>query len=1563
MKEVQREEAVSEVVGTILILAITVALFATVFTYTQHIPPPSKTSQTIIYPSISLSGNHIYLNLSDRGGSTYASNETYLIVNTNGSTHSFLLYIITGKGSFGPGDNIYLNGSKFDLNISNGSSFYVLLFSKQFNSIIWQSQNFIGKSLSVLNVQVVPSPIIPSQSFTVIADVYTLSPSSTVVRLNLPSSFITSGGSSNISMNKYPTTGNIVQYYAEYTSPVSIPASAFANVTAYIPSSGIKAYDNVSLLGGVSYAPSLSIVKNGIVPEYVRPEHGSYDPISIIVQNNGPVGATFNIFIYDEYPNGTLSPIQNNYGTTKAGKEYILNQNFTVGALSSSNVNIVWLNVGGNNSTAGGNYLIVGLTNIRGQNNVNQLINPPNSTYYIYIMPKILLVNDQGATVGTQEDVGNYYTTLLQYTSYQFKEVTVNSNQNVTLSGYDVVIWFTGNNTQGLSEQQQGDLKYFYNHGGKIFLISASDSSYSLTNSQIKINSNIVVNLSKTALTNFNINQLKNTTADYYQFMNPYFVSFTNGESFTWMQNVKPFMNITYSGNIYNVGEYSAGNNGGKIVVVGFEFARLLLYQQDYIANKILMWLANINTLSGDQLVLSDIEFSKTTPLFYENETITFVITNLSPTNLTTTLEMLVDGNFYKYVNGITVPKDGGFQLVNVSWYAAPPGTNVITGIVDPFHQINQINYALDEAAGIVNTTIFVRFSTLVVYDHGNGNNRGTPGLNATMQSIGVPYSWMNFVPNSGPSKGGNLSLNFSHYNLIALDLGTNGNINSSLSYALLSYQKLKETNPSYPYSLIIMGNGTYGALTSDYGIGIASQYGIQFSSYNLQPMGQGSNEYYYFYGINTTVDNNYGFFGNNVTNGYGLVVDTSQPTNIHNVSDTLSCGYEQILSSSWNYHGLNGGPAILLNDSGFKISVLTFSISSIVGIIQSHTSQYAPSSPLLNARSLFTLMIMGYSGYTISSSIPYVMSSSISFSSPVLMINRYYLVNANISNLGSKSTIVIVQAYDGSGMFDSETVTLPGLSTIPVQFMWDPQYAALPSNPREMRIVISYSTTAVPSVFNFLREGMRGTAVYVFYDNMSTGNNWNSEATVWAYTGVNFYSPNNNPGPLYSVEPYNVEGYISNSVNILYDGNEYPNGMYQATGGSLLFKNSTSSGINYNGYWGFIPGGVSGGFSLGTSYNYVNSYNLTRSGNLSKIGSWSSGYYPLQTKNLQIHGSQYTYLQLEAQYELANGGEGVALFVSPSGSSNWSWIAPIQGYPGNVNASVFGQNNNNYMFGTTPVQSVNNAELIPAFTMTSGGQYIQWVQYTFNISQYIPLGTSSISIQLVLIIDGNYNLNIFGNDYFYADNIKVIQNGTTGLGNTLSKMWGREKVGNTNFFNSSTIVNKEIATVTSVPISFANLINATLEFQTQYSIYAWFANASNLRDTPYGFRLYVGIPSSLGQIMWVQMDTRWAGEAGKFIGFQPASQIPSAFYSKEYAFHFTGDDISLTGYIGMTVYLMFEVNGDYYNYTNPPGGFNGNTGINPEPAINSAYWADFTDVTITGTSYADLVSVNTIWT
>jgi len=1531
------ESGVSEVVGTILILVITVILFATVFTYVQHIPPPSKSAQLVIQSSIYGTGKNISIQLKDLAGSTLNSNETYLDIYVNGTFKSFNFYDLTKKPTFGPGS--YLNINLFDLGIQviNISSLGLLIFSEQYNQILWKLNGYTFSGIYILNAYATPLPIQPNIQFYVYASIFTPY-NNTTVSINLTKFF---GEKYIIQMTNLSSSGNFRYYYSQITTPSSFNYNAEFAIIKAQSGNHISSY-NLSLYSSSSASPDVTIEQGGITLENSRPVHGSSDPVQIIVRDNAPIAATFNLFVYDRYPNGTQLPIQNNFGNIKVNNEWVIDGTFSVGAFSVATISFIWENVGGNGPGAGNNVLIAGLTNITGTNGVIQIPNPPNVTQQVFVQPKILLVNEQGIYSGTNSDVSEYYKVMLEYSGYTNDYLTVPYGGAVNLTGYDLIIWFTGSNNQGISSTQLNQLSNFYSNGGKLFIINPTVMNIQSFQSY-NVNYNATVNISSSAKFTFAINQIKSLNLIYQPNMNSYVSS--DGILFNASVFGGTWNNLTYfhyNGLNLAISGYAKNGNGGRIVYLGFEFARLPLYQQDYVGNKILMWLFNVTFIPGYQLALTDIVPSTYTPLFSQNINISFYISNLSPVNLTTQLEVLMNGNFYNYYSIPQIPKNGGFIIYNISWNATPPGYTYITGILDPFHEIPQINYALDEASSLVNTTIFVQYSVLILKLQSlNGKSTyGTPDLNSSLQSLGVKYNWMLYNPSSSV----NYSNVFKRYNTVILDSDSSllSNSASSLSlsnlnYAIESYYSLGTTTMSGLYSMFFIGNGTYALITKDLsssGTQILGQlFSISFGQRANLP--SGPDGLYLSFGNNIT-NPNYGFFGSYMTNSIGYLLTQNSNAPIYYIKSSQNLW--PILGTEWN--GTGNAIAVIGNQNGFRYFIGDFGLSQISGLIQYHSSQYSPLNASMSSRLYFMLMLMGFVNYTVNKIIPNVLASSISYSSSILMINRYYVVNGAILNLGNKGGSAEIEAFDGSGLFGTQTVYLPPLSEVPVQFIWDPQFAAMPQNPRDIRIVVSYVTGSYISSLNFLREAINQTPVYVFYDNLSTGDNWNSYSVVWAYTGVNFYGTQND---LISAEPYNTEGYAATSVSELSPGVYY-------SSSSNLFSYIDSSA------WGFFNNSISGGYSLGTSYDYYSAMN-----GYGWDWSYTGSYYVVQTENLKIHGSAYVYLQMDANFMLSLGGEGVAVFVSFAGNSKWYEVMPTQGYPSNVNAAGL---SNNYIYPS------NNADLMPAFTGVSSGEYHGWEHFTFNLSsvliQNIPSGQlykdNAISIAFVLVIGpSGYNFNIYGNDYFMADNIKVIENGTSGLGGTPSHMWHRVKYGNNYVFNSSTIVNSEVAYVVSVPITLIDLYNATLYFMTNYSIYAWFADANDPLDTPYGYRLYVGIPGQFGQIIWNQIDTRWAGEAGAFPSLSNAATIPSAYYSGLYAFHETGTSISLSGYIGSTIYIKFEVNGDYYNYSNPPPGFYGSTGMY-EPSMNSPYWADFTDVIITGQSYADLIQVNEYW-
>ena len=1532
MRIVYREEGVSEVIGTILVLAITVVLFTTVFIYVQHIPSAQKSAQISIIPNFLITDGNLNITLNDKSGTPLDVNNTYLSVVIGGSVYSATLAALSkqlnsgltiSNGYFVPGGTLWWNSSGRDITINPNTTYGALIFSKQYNQIMWQSQNYFtsfANSFGIISAYSSPTPIVPSQYFDVFVQVY-----STSNAVSVYGNFSSLNGSKsldNMSFQLLSGQGDIKTYYTTLLAPSSIPPSATANITAV--SLGQKRFDNLSLSSSTGVNPILSIPANGVTFQNSEPLHGSNDVVTVIVRNNGSVGASFVLTVKDLYPSGSSQYIESNYANG-------VNTTFEVGAYSSSSIEFVWINVGGTSPTSGRNILNFSLFDIVGVNGIKEPNLTPARDVYVYIIPKILLVNEEGVPIGSSQDVYDYYYTAFEYNNYQPTSISVSPNEQVSLSGYDVIVWFTGDSTQGITSNQLSTLEDFYSSGGKLLIISGASATYGTSGTSLSVpnTQNVTFNSKPLGFDKFN------ATAVNYSNMNQNFEANFGGISLL-SPNSKPFIYMSTNGNNnYTIGYSSTNSEQGRSVVVGFEMARLELYQLDFAIDKIMLWLSNVTVGSGNQLVLSDIHFSTRAPLFDQTVTISFIITNLSPISFNdVTLEVLINNQIYKFIEGITVNGSGNFTVVKVNWTASPPGKTIVTGIVDPFHQVQQVNYALDVASSLVNTTVMVRFSTLILHDGGSGT-WSTVALNNSLKDLGVSFTSLGYTIN-GKLTVGNFSTYLTEFNVIFVYSGSNSYVNSTLYNALTNYYMNKLKMPNVPYSLIFLGNDTESLMTYS-GFNLANFFNINFPSFSYSSSSQGSVTSYYLYGINYTSPQGFGYFGNNVTNGYGIVINvtSSEENNLYNVSATSNS--IALFHHSWlsTPNPVSAGAAILFNyqDSGFEVGVLPFGFSDISGLIQPHTSAYRPQSGAKDAKDLLMLNILGSTGYTIDSPVPYVMASTISFSSPVMMINRYYVVSADINNLGNASTAAVVDAFDGSGLFSSQTVTLAPLSMTPVQFIWDPQYAALPSNPRDIRIIVTATSVATPGEFSFAKEGIAETPVYIFYDNMSTGNNWNSYATVWAWSGVNNYA---NTGTYYSAQPYSTEGAAAIEKNV------YSNGDIQPYSSSGLFKTID------NNYWGMIPNSISGGYSIGTSSSYVDKVNGK--------GSWNNtfGYAQIITTQLSIHNSESAFLEFYAMYKLALGGEGVAVFISPSGVGNdWNWISPEQGYPSNVNDQTLPE-------WTFPQ---NSADLLPAFTGISGGENFGWEHYVFNISQYTK--DSSIWVMFVLIINGQdtgYYTGIYGNDFFYADNIKVIENHTTiGTGQIQGDLWNRQFSNGEWYFNSGpNLYYNEVDNVVSVPISFTNLINATLSFQTQYSIYARFAYANDPTDVPNGFRLYVGYLSSGGTIVWSQIDTRWAGEAGVVTPFQNASAIPSAYYDNVPAFHQTGTVISLTGYIGLTLYLKFEVNGDTATYFKSTSNSNGIFATEPSPTSN--FWADFTNVIITGTSYGDLISVNSIW-
>ncbi|MEM0135509.1 MAG: type IV pilin N-terminal domain-containing protein [Thermoplasmatales archaeon] len=238
MKEVKEEEAVSEVIGTILVLAITIVLFAAIFFYVQQFPLANPSEQITVYPEISynIHSEVLYENLTIKAGSILQKSDTYLIILINNIEHTESLNNIKIVSPYGnssaylePGDVVMWNSSSIGITVPANSSINSILFYKPSNQVLWESKNMLSNQILISSLYAIPYPLQGNKSFEIVVIMETYDPNGTSVYLNLTSLY---GREFNVSMSLYSYSGNSATFYYYGLSPNIIPKNSTAYVTA-----------------------------------------------------------------------------------------------------------------------------------------------------------------------------------------------------------------------------------------------------------------------------------------------------------------------------------------------------------------------------------------------------------------------------------------------------------------------------------------------------------------------------------------------------------------------------------------------------------------------------------------------------------------------------------------------------------------------------------------------------------------------------------------------------------------------------------------------------------------------------------------------------------------------------------------------------------------------------------------------------------------------------------------------------------------------------------------------------------------------------------------------------------------------------------------------------------------------------------------------------------------------------------------------------------------------------------------------------------------------------------
>ena len=275
------KKGVSDILGNILILAITVTLFSTLFYWVSTIPPPPSSVKTdfTAYVLPNTGAPITYINITNIGGSPLYESGTIIYISYENDPAADNHYTIEqggiADGSWTPGKSWSISG----IDVSNPGAITISIIDTSKNVLVWSNQ------LQVQATNIPPqftavgttpdSPIIMGDSFVLWAKV--VDPTTSVASVTVSIPYIT--GSSALAWDT-----NSQQWDSTFAAPI---LSQNTTVTALITATGSNGLTTEIALS-ISFVlpkspPTLEIYPSPIYSLY----NGIYYISAVFIENTG----------------------------------------------------------------------------------------------------------------------------------------------------------------------------------------------------------------------------------------------------------------------------------------------------------------------------------------------------------------------------------------------------------------------------------------------------------------------------------------------------------------------------------------------------------------------------------------------------------------------------------------------------------------------------------------------------------------------------------------------------------------------------------------------------------------------------------------------------------------------------------------------------------------------------------------------------------------------------------------------------------------------------------------------------------------------------------------------------------------------------------------------------------------------------------------------------------------------------------------------------------------------------------------------------------------------------
>jgi hypothetical protein len=1095
---------VSEVLGTILTLTITVVLFSGIIAMVNEFPAPGDNVYTDFTATIepwnsTITWNGAFIHITNTGGQQMTSLWTIIVLTIDDYTYTLnttgtmiddgrqygLGPLVFGHRGNDNGDDTWDTGERWTLfrnntAITQASDVSVMILDSERNAMVWNAQiqgsnNVFGPIISNIkadsDIRTLRSdPIQFGREFYIYAEV------------NDPDGDLDIGSVTADLSSILPLQTNVVMTDANgdgifMGGPIIGPNSGAIPIGYHIAIvkardiAGMRSIGSARIAVGMDLGgqPNLRILSTDISVNPESPINGQTTTIAVTVKNYGG-WCNGNVTFFD-----IVGSVR-----TKIG---MMNFSVSQGPTQVTST-ISWKSSPGGEHTIEARAVPIGAIDPTPEDNWNST--------NITVLPKILLVDDDNHPADLSVlDTVSYMRGALESSDFGYDLYTVGPHKDgpgyqfgqTKMIDYDIIIWMTGyQKVKTLTANDQANITAYLNgvpRGGSLWMIGQylyQDPALTSTTFFTNVLKATNPTIASGGPTNPLMGVLGNPVSS--QWNTTFIPVITRVTAYESSYQITPApatgAEITFKTTVNGTADtinYENTAKDSRIVFCPWEFSRIRnTGHQTQVAYRVLKWLGNITLRSGNDLAVSQQILAPDYVFFNQIVRVDAEIRNNGETDQIAQVGLFLDGGneAVEWISAITIPGRGGSVAVSGNWTARELGTHVLKWKVDPNNLITETNEGNNEVPNYITTgEVFVEFRILIVDDDSSANNNnGT----ATIFSNDTAY-----LTNSLHRLGYRYESPKGNNTVLVVPISKDGPTISILK--------------DYSAVLWICGDSISGLTKNDT---------LALETYVNNNQGllwlSGSDIWSGVAGVNLTADMGIsGIVNNTLLSGTMRGVDNSPISHGMNISIRANPNADQLIPSAGAsgvfYQSLAGNRycAVMYSGGTYKGFTSAFNMSTLYG---SQTGYISGN----NATDEMVYMLLRWMGKPDTRDEVRITERDYFVSDWHPQIGGAYIVRATVHNVGANVVNVLVRFMDGSTQIGAQSVSITPDGQTSAELIWRPLFAGQ----RQISILVD-PINDVDEIFQWFNNNRTFSIyVYFFWDDMESGaGKWAHSATV----------------------------------------------------------------------------------------------------------------------------------------------------------------------------------------------------------------------------------------------------------------------------------------------------------------------------------------------------------------------------------------------------------------------------------------------------------------------------------